>query len=355
MPEQPTPRFMADETHTSPEAAVPSPSVEEARERLLTYVEMVGEADTAPFIDALVAAVRREEQQRAEFTSDERGAITARALSAEATLATVMTALDRLIPVADRAESAEAALASALARAADAEYAVDVSTDAVRIALTRAEQAEANVEAMRNDSSKNKAYREVAEMASALAHLYQSWVLIDPQEPDWPVLYAALPSGQVSWHFSPDDLDLIADIPRGGEPWDGHTREQRSERLAALRPSEAEARVQGLRAVLSEIIVETNVALPRGDTAGSVTLAEVANRIARAALAAAPVPAPRAAILNPLPPSDEAGYVHQGSRETRRRESDGELQIRSIVTGEWVPYFFLTEAAPAPRAHEENT
>jgi len=98
----------------------------------------------------------------------------------------------------------------------------------------RAEAAEANVEAMRNDSSKNKAYREVAEMASALAHIYPSWVNVDPQEPDWPVLYAELPSGQVSWHFSPDDLDLIADIPRGGEPWDGHTREERSARLRAI-------------------------------------------------------------------------------------------------------------------------
>ena len=98
----------------------------------------------------------------------------------------------------------------------------------------RIEVLEANIKAMRSDSSKNKAYREVAEMASALAHLFPSWVLIDPQEPDWPVLYAQLPSGQVSWHFAKDDLDLIADIPRGGTPWDGHTREERSSRLAAL-------------------------------------------------------------------------------------------------------------------------
>lgn len=102
-------------------------------------------------------------------------------------------------------------------------------------AIEQRDAALANVEAMRNDSSKNKAYREVAEMAAALAHLFPSWVLVDPQEPDWPVLYAQLPSGQVSWHFSHDDLDLITDIPRGGTPWDGHTREERSARLAALR------------------------------------------------------------------------------------------------------------------------
>lgn len=102
--------------------------------------------------------------------------------------------------------------------------------------VERAERAEANVEAMRNDSSKNKAYREVAEMAAALARLFPSWVNVDPAEPDWPVLYAQLPSGQVSWHFSRDDLDLIADIQRVGPPWDGHTREDRSARLAALRP-----------------------------------------------------------------------------------------------------------------------
>ena len=59
---------------------------------------------------------------------------------------------------------------------------------------------------------------------------------------------------------------------------------------ALTRAEQAEARVQGLRTVLSEIIVETNVALPRRDTAASVTPAEAANRLARAALAAPGTP-----------------------------------------------------------------
>lgn len=130
-----------------------------------------------------------------------------------------------------RAESAENKVASERAAVLASVKSFDNGTFAAERALA---EANANIESMRADSSKNKAYREVAEMASALAHLFPSWVLIDPLEPDWPVLYAQLPSGQVSWHFSQDDLDLIADIPRGGEPWDGHTREQRSERLAAI-------------------------------------------------------------------------------------------------------------------------
>ena len=91
-----------------------------------------------------------------------------------------------------------------------------------------------NIEQMRNDSSKNKAYREVNELASALASLFPSWVGVDPSEPDWPVLYVQLPTGQVSWHIGKDDADLIEGIAREGSAWEGHTREDRSARLQAL-------------------------------------------------------------------------------------------------------------------------
>lgn len=78
------------------------------------------------------------------------------------------------------------------------------------------------------------AYRERAQMAVALARLFPSWVNIDSEEPDWPVLYVQLPTGQASWHFSPADRDLLEGIAVGGEAWDGHTTEEKYARLARL-------------------------------------------------------------------------------------------------------------------------
>lgn len=78
-------------------------------------------------------------------------------------------------------------------------------------------------------------YRQRNELAAALARLFPSCIGIDPEEPDWPVLYIQLPSGQVSYHFSPTDLDLIEDITRSETVvWDGHTNEDKSLRLSLL-------------------------------------------------------------------------------------------------------------------------
>lgn len=43
----------------------------------------------------------------------------------------------------------------------------------------------------------------------------------DPNEPDWPVAYIELPTGQVSWH-----------VPQHSRPWDGHTTEEKYQRIA---------------------------------------------------------------------------------------------------------------------------
>jgi hypothetical protein len=45
-------------------------------------------------------------------------------------------------------------------------------------------------------------------------------IRIDPEEPEWPVVFIELPTGQVSWH-----------IPQHGIPWDGHTTEEKFERI----------------------------------------------------------------------------------------------------------------------------
>jgi len=50
-----------------------------------------------------------------------------------------------------------------------------------------------------------------------------SGIRLDPKEPEWPVLFFELPTGQVSWH-----------MPQHETPWDGHTDEQKAARLEAF-------------------------------------------------------------------------------------------------------------------------
>lgn len=83
--------------------------------------------------------------------------------------------------------------------------------------------------------SLNAAYRERAILVFALAReLGGAWVGIDPAEPDWPVLYIETEAGQMSWHFSPSDANLLEEFPHRDGVWDGHTTEEKYARLAAL-------------------------------------------------------------------------------------------------------------------------
>ncbi len=84
-------------------------------------------------------------------------------------------------------------------------------------------------------------YRERAHLI-ALVAAYHPAVLCysDPSAPDWPVIYFNTPiHGQMSWHISPDDLDLFRHVPvvEKGDPraqWDGHSTELKLTRLRVL-------------------------------------------------------------------------------------------------------------------------
>lgn len=97
--------------------------------------------------------------------------------------------------------------------------------------------------------------RERAHLIAALAAEWASVMAYnDPDEPDWPVIYIQTETGQLSWHISPGDVDLFAHIPvvAGDDPrarWDGHSTEEKYERVEALvrvltgpTPEELEAR-----------------------------------------------------------------------------------------------------------------
>ncbi len=52
---------------------------------------------------------------------------------------------------------------------------------------------------------------------------YRAGFRIDPAEPEWPVAYIELPTGQVSWH-----------MPQHPHTWDGHSTEEKYARIDAF-------------------------------------------------------------------------------------------------------------------------
>lgn len=84
----------------------------------------------------------------------------------------------------------------------------------------------------------NDVYAERNQLVAHLASRYDSAIGIDPNEPDWPVIYIELPTGQVSWHINRDELPVFDGVPWNHNreveiKWDGHTTEEKYGRLNA--------------------------------------------------------------------------------------------------------------------------
>ena len=84
----------------------------------------------------------------------------------------------------------------------------------------------------------NAAYRERAQLVALLAALYPSHIgHTDPDEPDWAVVIVEVPTGQLSWHIAPGDMRLFSHVQRTSRicrGWDGHTAEEKYERIREL-------------------------------------------------------------------------------------------------------------------------
>lgn len=95
-------------------------------------------------------------------------------------------------------------------------------------------------------------YRERAHLVAILAAFVPATLsYTDPSTPDWPVLTLdGGEGGQLSWHIAPDDIDLFPHIPitEEGFAWDGHSTEEKYERL------------RDMTAVVSEMMSVLNVA-----------------------------------------------------------------------------------------------
>jgi hypothetical protein len=86
------------------------------------------------------------------------------------------------------------------------------------------------------EAERDGAYRERAHLVAHLASLYPSHIgLTDPNAPDWAVVTVETPTGQMTWHIAATDLGLFEHVERSLDPvWDGHTTEQKYERLRQL-------------------------------------------------------------------------------------------------------------------------
>lgn len=80
-------------------------------------------------------------------------------------------------------------------------------------------------------------YAERNAVVLAFAHMaeLQGWEvgkILDPEEPEWPVLMIDTPAGQVSWHFKAEDMpETMPDYPG---VWDGHSTPEKYARLRDL-------------------------------------------------------------------------------------------------------------------------
>lgn len=67
---------------------------------------------------------------------------------------------------------------------------------------------------------KNRAFFLYEALALAISCGFKAGIRIDPKEPEWPVAFIELPTGQISYHLEQHD-----------QPWDNHTTEQKMLRI----------------------------------------------------------------------------------------------------------------------------
>lgn len=82
----------------------------------------------------------------------------------------------------------------------------------------------------------------LAQLAAVLAQMagLQVGIAPDPAEPGWPVVYINLPTGQVSWHIPSDEL--VSQLPSYQHSWDGHSSDEKQERVRRFLSAPANAR-----------------------------------------------------------------------------------------------------------------
>jgi hypothetical protein len=95
-------------------------------------------------------------------------------------------------------------------------------------------------------AERDAAYTERNKVVAGLAAMVlraggRAWLADHPDDPSWDpewktIVFIDGPTGQLSWHLHDSDVVHFLFLPRGENEWDGHTTEQKYNRVAALAP-----------------------------------------------------------------------------------------------------------------------
>jgi hypothetical protein len=84
----------------------------------------------------------------------------------------------------------------------------------------------------------NSAYTERNRLVALIASLYPSGIKktdIPGWDEEWHgCVYIDLPTGQASWHYHDSEAWMFRHLPRYEAEWDGHTTDEKYDRVAAL-------------------------------------------------------------------------------------------------------------------------
>jgi hypothetical protein len=94
------------------------------------------------------------------------------------------------------------------------------------------------------------AYNERNRLVALLASIFPSGIKrteIEGWDPEWHgCVYIDLPNGQASWHYHDREAHLFSHLPPYAGEWDGHTTEEKYERIAKLTKGRATRPVEWL-------------------------------------------------------------------------------------------------------------
>lgn len=94
-----------------------------------------------------------------------------------------------------------------------------------------------NVQLAKAILAKDNAYSERDHLVAALSKCFPSWLgrHEGEWEDDWRwIVYINISIGQVSWHIHDSELPLFSHLQIGPEKWDGHTTEEKYQRMEDL-------------------------------------------------------------------------------------------------------------------------
>ena len=85
---------------------------------------------------------------------------------------------------------------------------------------------------------KTTVYTERNRLVALIASMFPSGIK-ETDIPGWDeewhgCVYIDLPTGQASWHYHESEANMFAHLPRYKGEWDGHTTEEKYNRIAAL-------------------------------------------------------------------------------------------------------------------------